>query len=112
MTHFKYLPEFKKELENLFRKYKSLNEDIKSFEKVILTKPTGLGKNFTIIHFSENVKIVKVRLMCKFLRNRNIRIIYAYHDDIFEFMYIEIYFKGNKENEDRDRIKDYLSKLK
>ena len=50
-------------------------------------------------------------MMCKSLQNRNIRIIYAYHNDKFEFMYIEIYWKGEKENEDRERVKDYLKKF-
>jgi hypothetical protein len=112
MNHFNYLPEFQKELNGLLKKYRSLNEDIRSFEKVILSRPIGAGKNFTIIYSSKDIKIVKVRLMCKFLRNRNIRVIYAYHNNSFEFMYIEIYFKGDKENEDKMRVKEYLAKFK
>ena len=112
MNHSNCLPEFTKELNILLKKYRSLNEDIKSFEKVIFTMPTGFGKNFTIIHSSEKLKVVKARLMCKSLRNRDIRIIYAHHDDKFEFIYIEIYFKGDKENEDRYRIEKYLLKHK
>jgi|SRR3989338_10203914 len=112
MTHSNYLPEFEKELNVLLKKYRSLVEDIKSMEKVIFAMPTGFGKNFTIMHSSENLKIVKARMMCKSLKNRNIRVIYAYHNDRFEFMYIEIYFKGDKENEDRVRVKDYLFNIK
>ena len=110
MNHYNCLPEFEKEFNKLLKKYRSLNEDIKIFERLISENPTGVGKNFTIIHSSENVKIVKARMACKSLNNRNIRIIYAYHDDRFEFIYIEIYFKGDKENEDRERVKKYLSK--
>lgn len=108
MNHSNCLPEFEKEFNKLFRRYRSLPEDLKSFEKVIFTMPTGFGKNFTIIYSSEKLKIVKARLMCKSLKNRDIRIIYAYHDSIFEFMYIEIYYKGEKGNEDRERVKQYL----
>ena len=111
MIHFNYLPEFEKELKKLLKKFRSLNEDIKIFEDFISQNPTGFGKNFTIIHSSEKSKIVKARLMCDSLRNRNIRIIYAYHDGNFEFVYIEIYFKGDKENEDRERIEEYLKNL-
>lgn len=111
MTHSNYLPEFEKEFNRLLKKFRSLNEDIKIFERFIFENPTGFGKNFTIIHSNENLKIVKARILCKSLQNRNIRIIYAYHDDRFEFMYIEIYFKGDKENEDKERIKQYLKNI-
>lgn len=85
-----------------------MGEDIKKFERFISANPTGLGKNFTIIHIRENTKLVKARMMCKSLKDRSIRIIYAYHDDTVTFVYIELYFKGNKENEDRARIEKYL----
>jgi len=112
MNHSNYLPEFKKEFDQLLKKFRSLNDDIKIFERFIFENPTGFGKNFVTMYSDENVKIVKARILCKSLRNRNIRIIYAYHNDRFEFMYIEIYFKGDKENEDRERIKEYLSSLR
>ena len=111
MAHSNCLPKFEKEFSQLLKKFRSLKYDIKIFEWFIFENPTGLGKNFTIIHNGENVKVVKARILCKSLRNRNIRIIYAYHEDKFEFIYIEIYFKGDKENEDKDRIKKYISKL-
>ena len=41
-----------------------------------------------------------------------IRVIYSYAekpDDKDEIVLIEIYYKGDKENEDRDRIKRYFS---
>jgi len=57
-------------------------------------------------------QIYKARkFACKSLKGTGsrsgIRIIYAYYekDDIIEF--IEIYYKGDKENEDRERIKKY-----
>lgn len=37
-----------------------------------------------------------------------IRVIYAYHIAASKVDFIEIYFKGEKENEDRERIKEYL----
>ena len=111
MNHSKRLPEFEKEFSKLLKKYRSLNEDIKNFERFIFENPTGHGKNFTIIHYGDEVKIIKARLMCRSLRDRSIRIIYAYHDNIFEFVYIEIYFKGESVNEDKQRIKKYLDNL-
>lgn len=108
MSHFNSLPEFDKEFKRLIKKYPTLNQDIKELEKVLVVLPTGNGKNFTIIHQEEKIKIIKTRLACESLRGRSMRVIYSYHEDTLTFMYIEIYFKGDKENEDRERIKRYL----
>jgi len=108
MNSFNKLPQFEKEFLKLSKKYKSLPEDLKKLENLIALEPIGLGTNFVVIHQSDEVKIVKARLACKSLRGRSIRIIYAHHTDTFTFVYIEIYFKGNKENEDRKRIEDYI----
>lgn len=58
------------------------------------------------------LQIYKARkFACKSLKGTGsrsgIRIIYAYYEkeDVIEF--IEIYYKGDKENEDRERIKKY-----
>jgi hypothetical protein len=111
MSHFKQLPEFEKELKRLSKKYPTLHQDIKDLESVLCVLPTGSGKNFTIIHHSEKVKLVKTRLACKSLKNRAMRVIYAYHCEIVTFVYIELYFKGNKANEDRERISEYLKSV-
>src|SRR3989344_4474215 len=111
MTNFEQLPEFARELKKLSKKYRSIEKDLSDFERVISVMPTGSGKNFTIIHSKQDVKIVKARLACKTLRDRSMRIIYAYHDKKVTFVHIEIYFKGNKENEDRKRIEEYLKRL-
>ena len=111
MSQFNQLPEFEKELSKLSKKYRSLPEDLKKLERLIAFNPVGLGTNFVTIHDLGEVKIVKTRLACKSLRARSIRIIYAYHQNIFTFMHIEIYFKGDKENEDRGRIADYIKNI-
>jgi len=111
MNRFNSLPEFEKEFSKLSQKFPSLTEDLKKFERLVEINHTGIGKNFTIIHCSPECKIVKARLACKSLRNRSMRIIYAYHNDAVTFVYIELYFKGEKENEDRERITSYLKNL-
>ena len=110
MSHFSRLPEFGKEFGKLSKKYSSLSRDLSNLEDVLKTFPTGSGKNFTIIHSSTKTKVVKTRLACKSLRDRSMRIIYAYHDVAVAFVYIEIYFKGDKESEERGRIKEYLKR--
>lgn len=111
MSNFNQLSEFERELKNLSQKYPSLVNDIEDIKPILISNPTGIGKNFTIISVNQDVKIVKVRIHCQSLKARKIRMIYAYHSGRIEFMYIELYFKGNKENEDQNRIKDYLKSL-
>lgn len=111
MNHFNRTSEFDKEFKKLSKKYVSLKYDLESFEGVLKLFPTGQGKNFIIIYSSKEVKIIKARLACASLRGRSLRVIYAYHDSSFKFMYIEIYFKGDKENEDRERIEEYLKSI-
>jgi mRNA-degrading endonuclease RelE of RelBE toxin-antitoxin system len=108
MSTFSILPEFEKELKKLSKKYPTLPSDIEDIKPILTETKTGIGKNFTIIATAEDVQIVKVRILCESLRARAIRLIYAYHEDRFEFMYIELYFKGDKEAEDKERIKEYL----
>ncbi len=111
MSHFDQLPEFEKEFKKLSKKYSSLGRDIEDIKAVLSQSPTGIGKNFTIIKIVNDVKIVKVRIHCESLRARTIRLIYAYHADRVTFMYIQLYAKGDKENEDKARIDDYINKI-
>lgn len=104
MNRFNRLPEFEKELKRLGGKYRSLPDDILRLEKIVVLQPTGIGTNFTITHQQQNATIIKTRLACRALKNRSVRLIYAYHNDTVTFVYLEIYFKGDKENEDRERL--------
>lgn len=108
MSRFNRLPEFEKELKRLANKYRSLPDDLSRLEKVLTQSPTGIGTNFTIIHRKVDITIVKTRLACRSLKNRSLRLIYAYHQGAMTFMYLELYYKGEKESEDRGRIKEYL----
>ncbi|MDD4765828.1 MAG: hypothetical protein PHS39_08190, partial [Atribacterota bacterium] len=101
-------------------KFKTIEEDIKTF---INTQLNLYHKqkmdNSGIIRISNlGIKypyIYKVRkFTCKSLKGKGvfsgIRIIYAYYEeeDIIEF--VEIYYKGEKVNEDRNRIYKYYKK--
>ncbi len=112
MSTFSSLPEFDKELKKLSRKYPTLPSDIDDIKPILLDCPTGSGKNFIIVKVSGSVKVIKVDIHCESLRSRSIRLIYAYHQDRIEFMYLEVYFKGDKENEDRSRIEEYMNSIK
>lgn len=109
--NFVQIPEFERDLKKLKKKFQSLDDDLDLLEKVInATFPelprgavqiSGLGKTV-------RVPIFKVRkFRCKSVGNgtRNgIRIIYAYIEDSDTILFVEIYLKNKKPNEDRNRI--------
>ncbi|MCK5590669.1 MAG: hypothetical protein KAI72_01815 [Candidatus Pacebacteria bacterium] len=110
------LAEFKKDFKKLSKKYQSLSSDFETFKNTPLKAFHKLNiDNTGIIRISnlgiESPQIYKVKkFACKALKGTGaksgIRIIYAYYpDDIVEF--VEIYYKGDKANEDRERIKKY-----
>jgi len=108
MTSFNDLPEFSKEFKRFSKKYKSFPDDLNEFKRIISVIPLGNSKHFNIITKTEQCAIVKARLFCRYLRGSSLRIIYAFHCQGCKVDFIEIYFKGDKENEDRERIKLYL----
>lgn len=106
--NFNELPEFQKELKQLRKKYKSLTEDLREFRDVVSAVPLGNSKHFNIITQTDILYIVKARLFCKYLKGSSLRIVYSYFEQEERIEFIEVYFKGEKENEDRERIKAYL----
>lgn len=106
MNNFNATTEFEKEFKRLFRRYRTLDDDLEKFKKVLLVTPTGIGKNFVIIHSSSAIKIIKARMACRALRDKALRVIYCFFEQEQRIEFIELYFKGDKENEDRERIKE------
>ncbi len=109
--HFNEIPEFSKELKQLSKKYLSLAGDLDEFKRIVDTIPLGNGKHFHVITRGSGVAIVKARFFCRYLKGSSLRVIYSYAQQTNTIEFIELYFKGNKENEDRERIKYYLSQL-
>ena len=113
------LTEFENDFKKLAKRFKTLDDDIESFinRQLKLTHKLGID-NKGVVHISglgiEIPKIYKaIKFACKALKGRGgmsgVRIIYAYYEkeDVIEF--IEIYFKGDKANEDKKRIIKYYS---
>lgn len=109
---FDELPEFTKEFQRLAKKYRSLPNDLEEFKRVLVVQPLGTGKHFNVITKVEDITILKARLFCRYLKGSALRIIYAFHQTRTAIEFIEIYFKGDKENEDRRRIEKYVRSLK
>jgi len=118
---YKSTQEFEKDLKQLLKKLPTLREDIE-IAKVFAIELFHL-KNidrraiFLIPNFcTEELKVCKVKkFACKALKGRGaksgIRIVYAYYVQTNTVDFIEIYFKGETENEDKERIKRYLAGL-
>lgn len=113
----KRLPEFENDLKKLSKRFHSLEEDLQVFEERQLKLYHKLHKDnggiFPISSLGiDYPKIFKTRkFACKSLKGKGamsgIRVIYAYYEDKDVMEYIEIYYKGNKENEDKTRISRY-----
>ena len=111
------LPEFEKELKKLSKRYRTLEADLKTFISVQLRLFHELNQdNGGIVNISglgiEEPKIYKARkFACRALSgtgsNSGIRIIYAFFSQKNHVQFIEIYYKGDKELEDRTRIFKY-----
>ena len=109
MITFDELPEFQKDCKRLGKKYKSLIDDLKEFRNVVSVVPLGNSKHFIIITQIEVLYIAKARLFCRYLKGSSLRVIYAYFEQEQRIEFIEVYFKGDKENENHDRIMEYLN---
>ncbi len=111
-TSYNELPEFSKEFKRFSKKYKSLPDDLKEFKRVVNVAPLGNSKHFNIITRNEQCAVIKARLFCRYLKGSSLlRIIYAFHFQSCKVDFIEIYFKGEKRNENRERIQAYLKNL-
>ncbi|MCK4544936.1 hypothetical protein KAU43_05310 [candidate division WOR-3 bacterium] len=108
-----FLTEFNKDLKKL-KKFITLKQDLNIFIQKQLHLFHKLGiDNKGIVQISnfgiKYPKIYKARkFACRSLKGKGcasgIRVIYAYFETEDRIEFIEIYYKGNKENEDRKRI--------
>jgi len=108
------LPEFERDYKKLKKKFRTLDEDFDTFVETQLKLFHKLGvDNGGCVRISdigiERPQIYKVlKFACKALKGRGsksgIRITYTYYPDEDVIEFIEIYFKGDKSREGRDRI--------
>ncbi len=116
-----YLEEFKRDLKKLLKRYRTLEEDLETFIKTQLKLFHKLkvdNKGAVLIDGLgiEYPKIYKVKkFACRSLKgkgvNSGIRIIYTYYPEDDKIEFIEIYYKSDKDVEDRKRILKYYKKI-
>ncbi len=115
-----HVPEFEKDLKKLTKRFPSLKDDLKIFIKVAMNAFHKQNVDIrAIFHISDlgihSPKIYKAKkFACKALKGKGaqsgIRVIYAYNDAKDSVNFIELYYKGDKENENRERILKYYGK--
>ena len=99
---------FDRDCKRLVKRYRSLEEDLNELKKVLSFLPIGNGRHFAILSETDTIRIVKARLFCRYLKGSSLRVIYAYREETVQIDFIELYFKGDQETEDSERIKEYL----
>ena len=107
---FEELIEFKKDLKNLLKKYRTLNDDLDVVKQVLTTAPEERPPfSFRIDNLGLETCVIKVKkIACKALKGRGVnsglRLIYAYFESESKIVFVELYHKNDKENEDKQRI--------
>ena len=109
---FDELLEFQKECKKLSKKYRSLEGDLREFRNVVAVVPLGNSKHFNVITQNETFCVLKARLFCRYLKGASLRVIYAYWEQEQKVEFIEVYYKGDKKNEDFARIERYVEEHK
>jgi mRNA-degrading endonuclease YafQ of YafQ-DinJ toxin-antitoxin module len=107
---FEELPEFKRDLKKLLKKYKTLKDDLDVVKKVIEYSPIERPPfSFRIDNLGLKTCVIKVKkIACRALKGRGVnsglRLIYALFQNENKVIFVEIYHKKDKESEDRQRI--------
>ena len=130
---FEELKEFRKDKKKLVKKYRSIPDDIETVKQVLEVLPDERPPfSYRINNLGIETCIIKVKkIACKALKgkgvNSGLRLVYAHYKiqsvetentdeenteeeiiDKEKIVFIELYHKSDKENEDRDRILKYF----
>jgi len=104
------LPEFRKDMKRLLKRYRTLNDDLEVVMTILKKKPDERPPfSYRIEGLGLETCIIKIKkIACKSLKgsgvNSGLRLIYAYFPDEQRIVFIELFHKNEKLNEDRKRI--------
>ena len=114
------LSEFEKDIKRLLKRFKTLEEDLKIFIRTELNLYHKLKVDNKGIFQIPGLKIDSPKIFkakkfaCRSLKGKGVhsgmRVIYAYFEEEDKIELIVIYYKGDKENEDRERILGHYRK--
>ena len=113
------LPEFEKDIKKLLKRFKTLEDDLKIFiqNELNLYHKLKIDNKGVFQVPALKIEIPKIykakKFACRSLKGKGvqsgIRVIYAHFEEKDKIELIEIYYKGAKENEDRERILEYYA---
>lgn len=108
------LPDFERDMKRLIKRFRSLEEDLENFIKTELVLFHKLKiDNKGIVQMAglgiQEPRVYKGRkFACRALKGKGahsgIRVVYSYFEQNDKIELIEIYYKGDRENEDTERI--------
>ena len=107
---FDTLTAFDKDLKQLIKRYRTLNDDLEDVKTILKVKPEERPPfSFRIDNLDLESCIIKVKkIACRALKGRGVntglRLIYAHFEKEEKIIFVELYHKNDKENEDRERI--------
>ncbi len=114
---YELTPEFKKDFKRLKKRYKTLVDDLETVKKnAIELKHVLKIDNQACFEIpgcvTKQASAFKVKkFSCKSLRggsNSGLRLIYLYISAQNKILLLEIYYKGDKANENKERILEFL----
>lgn len=110
MIEFDSLPEYDKDLKRLTKKFSTLTGDMEDVKKVLRIRPDAQPPfSYRIDGLGIKSCVIKVKKIASDSfkgrgRNSGFRLIYVYFKKAGRIVLVELYHKGEKENEDRERI--------
>ncbi|MDR8389939.1 hypothetical protein NC796_02235 [Aliifodinibius sp. S!AR15-10] len=112
---FEELKPFKRDLKKLSKRYRTLRDDLEILKKVLRVSPEARPPfSFEIGGLGIESCVIKVKKMaCRSLpgrgANTGLRVVYAHFEGDEKIVFVELYFKGEKQNEDRNRILEHFN---
>ena len=107
---FKNLREFEKDLKQLLKRYRTLDDDLEEVRSILRKKPDERPPfSFRIDNLGIKTCTIKIKkIACKALKgkgvNSGLRLVYAWFETESRIVFIELYHKNDKDGEDRQRI--------
>lgn len=116
---YEQISQFRRDWKKLIKKFRTLGDDFvvakKNAIEIFHCKGVDSRSIFEVsgVGNTEEVRIFKLKkFACRSLPGRGaksgMRVIYAYFPQKQKIIFIQIYHKGQNENEDRKRIMDFL----
>ncbi|MDP4265416.1 MAG: hypothetical protein Q8941_23015 [Bacteroidota bacterium] len=108
--NFEELTEYKKDLKDLSKRYRTLPDDMEVVKKVLTVSPDERPPfSFRIDNLGIVTCVIKVKkIACKALKGRGVnsglRLVYALFREETKIVFVELFHKNDKANEDKQRI--------